>query len=68
VEVFVLEIKRFSVPRTSGRDLTQVRRPTRRVRPNVATMRKADLIALAESRGIDSEGTVADLRERLADG
>jgi hypothetical protein len=28
-------------------------------------MRKADLIALADSRGIDSEGTVADLRERL---
>jgi len=64
VEVFVLEIKCFSV-RTSGRDLTQVRRPTPRVRPNVATMRKADLIALADSRGIDSEGTVADLRERL---
>lgn len=30
-----------------------------------STLRKAELVALAETRGLDTEGTVADLRARL---
>lgn len=60
-------ITRFSVPaRTSGRDLTAVRRPKPPL--DIASLRKPELVALAESRGLDSSGNVADLRERLADG
>jgi len=33
---------------------------------DVASLNKAALVALAEARGVDSSGTVAELRERLA--
>lgn len=64
-------IHRFAV-RSSGRDLTLVRRPLRdapRVQPAVvvdpADMLKADVVALAEARGVDASGTKADILARL---
>jgi hypothetical protein len=69
-------ITRFSV-RSSGRDLTVVRRPRRQrllvkatpvIEPEPAKpaeMLKADVVALAESRGIDASGTKADILARL---
>jgi hypothetical protein len=59
-------ITRFSV-RSSGRDLSAVRRPKTTPKPDLASLRKPDLVALAEAQVIDSSGTVADLRERLSD-
>jgi hypothetical protein len=59
-------ITRFSV-RSSGRDLSAVRRPSKAAKPDLASLRKPELVALAESQGIDSSGTVAALRERLSD-
>lgn len=35
-------------------------------KPKVAELRKDDLVALAEERGLDTSGTKADLVERLA--
>lgn len=53
--------------RTSGRDLSAVRRPTRTVLKTTAeSMKKADLVALAEEVGADPKGTKAELVERLA--
>jgi hypothetical protein len=67
LEVFILStITRFSV-RSSGRDLSAVRRPKATAKPDLASLRKRELVALAESQGVDSTGTVADLRERLSD-
>lgn len=67
----------FSV-RSSGRDLTAVRRPRRMAagRPKVIDpveaepvvlddMLKAEIVALAESRGVDSSGTKAEIVARL---
>lgn len=36
--------------------------------PDYTDWRKADLVALATERGIEAEGTKADLIERLSDG
>lgn len=33
--------------------------------PDLDKLLKADLVALAEKRGLDSSGTAAELRERL---
>jgi hypothetical protein len=66
----VPHIHRFAV-RSSGRDLTLVRRPLRDVpvvvkaEPALDEMLKADLVSLAESKGVDSSGTKADLLARL---
>lgn len=70
----------FSV-RSSGRDLTAVRRPRRMApaRPRVIEpvepveaepvvlddMLKSEIVALAESRGVDSSGTKAEIVARL---
>jgi hypothetical protein len=62
---FVSSITRFSV-RSSGRDLSAVRRP-RKAKVDHASLKKAELIELAEAQGIDSSGTKADLVERLSD-
>ncbi len=32
---------------------------------NMSKMKKADLVALADSKGLDTDGTVADLIERI---
>lgn len=53
--------------RTSGRDLTAVRRPQRTIRRGVAAaMNKAELVEFAEAAGIDASGTKADLLERVS--
>lgn len=72
-------ITRFAV-RSNGRDITLVRRPQRMAagrprrveavvetapEPALGDMLKADLVSLAESRGIDASGTKAELLERL---
>jgi hypothetical protein len=66
-------IHRFAV-RSSGRDLSLVRRPLARapivvapvvVEPALDEMLKADLVSLAESKGVDSSGTKADIVARL---
>jgi hypothetical protein len=36
--------------------------------PDYGDMLKADLVAMAEDRGLDTDGTKADLIERLSDG
>ena len=74
--------------RSSGRDVTVVRRPQRMApgrpipavspaseasdatveAPDFGSMLKADVVALAESRGIDASGTKADIVARLSDG
>jgi len=33
--------------------------------PSLTSLKKADLIAIAEERGLDTSGTVADLIERI---
>lgn len=54
--------------RTSGRDLTAVRRPKRTLRRGVAAaMNKAELVEFAEAAGLDTTGTKADLLERVAE-
>jgi hypothetical protein len=70
----VPHIHRFAV-RSSGRDLTLVRRPLRDVpvvvapvvkaEPALDEMLKSDLVELAESKGVESSGTKADLLARL---
>jgi len=65
-----VEIHSFHV-RTSGRDLTQVRRTNRDIQARksgvvpVDKLKKAELVELAEAQGVDSSGTKADLVERL---
>lgn len=52
--------------RSSGRDYRVVRRPTPSVpAASVDTLKKAELVALAEERGLDTSGTKADIVERL---
>lgn len=61
-------ITRFSV-RSSGRDITAVRRPKAVAKPvQLTELKKADLVALAEAQGVDAGGTKADIVERLSDG
>lgn len=66
MEVFVLStITRFAV-RSSGRDLTAVRRPS----PSLASvtlvgLKKAELVATAQERGVDTSGTKAEIIDRL---
>lgn len=74
LEVFVMpQVSRlgsFSI-RSSGRDLSVVRRPVARVVvapvavPDVASLKKAELVELAEARGVDASGTKADIVDRL---
>jgi hypothetical protein len=73
MEVFVLStITRFSV-RSSGRDVSVVRRPdaASMVRKSgladPASLKKAELVAMAEAQGVDPSGTKADLVERLTE-
>jgi hypothetical protein len=68
---------RMLVWRTSGRDLTEVRRPstvvvtptepadTTVVEPDLEALKKPELVALAEERGVDASGTKADIIDRL---
>jgi hypothetical protein len=59
------QITRFSV-RSSGRDIRAVRRPAPTVaKPTVEGLRKAELVELAEERGLDTSGTKAEIAERL---
>ena len=54
--------------RSSGRDLTAVRRPKRSLRRGVAAaMNKSELVEFAEAAGIDTSGTKADLLERVSE-
>lgn len=61
--------------RTSGRELTAVRRPDKKValakataaKPLLADLKKADLVELAEARGVDPSGRKDELVERLTD-
>lgn len=55
-------ITRFAV-RSSGRVLADVRRPKRT--PALQTLKKAELVELAESKGVEASGTKADIVERL---
>lgn len=63
-------ITRFSV-RSSGRDLTAVHRTDRAIQArksgtvDPSTLGKAALVAHAESQGVDTSGTKADILERL---
>lgn len=63
-------ITRFAV-RNNGRVLADVRRPNRErmaVKAGVApleSLKKADLVEMAEARGTDPKGTKAELVERL---
>lgn len=70
-------IRAFNV-RTSGRDLTAVRRPDRTrlaakavqvqsVAIDPASLKKAELVELAGSRGKATTGTKADIAARLAE-
>lgn len=36
--------------------------------PDLPTLLKADLVAMAEAKGLDASGTKAELIERLSDG
>lgn len=67
------EITRFAV-RNSGRVLTDVRRPVRSTAPKVVVepaavdpdaMTKAELVEMAEAKGVDTSGTKADIADRL---
>jgi hypothetical protein len=58
-------ITRFAV-RSSGRDVRLVRRPAPTIIPSVE-LKKAELVELAEARGIDTSGTKADIVERLTE-
>ena len=59
------ELRRFSI-RSSGRDLTLVRRPRPSLaRAAVLKLRKDELTALAQERDLDTSGTKAELVDRL---
>jgi hypothetical protein len=59
-------VRYIQMARTSGRDLRAVRRPLPSVARAVAeNLRKAELVELAEARGLDTSGTKADIVERL---
>jgi hypothetical protein len=66
------ELYHFSV-RSSGRDLTAVRRPKKLILKKViepdhiSALKKPELVALAEEQGLDTSGTRAELIERLVD-
>jgi hypothetical protein len=48
--------------------MTAVRRPRRsRPKATLVTLKKAELVELAESEGVDTSGTKADIVERLSD-
>jgi len=52
--------------RSSGRDYRQVRRPVPTVaKSTVARLKKDELVAMADERGIPTEGTRAELIGRL---
>lgn len=52
--------------RSSGRDVKSVRRPLPSVaRATAEKLRKAELVAAAEERGLDTDGTKAELVDRL---
>ena len=52
--------------RSSGRDVTAVRRPLPSVaRATAEKLKKAELVAAAEERGLDTDGTKAELVDRL---
>jgi hypothetical protein len=59
-------ITRFAV-RSNGRVLADVRRPgrDRNAVVDLKAMKKDELVELAESKGVESDGTKADLVERL---
>ena len=58
-------ITRFAV-RSSGRDITAVRRPVPSVsRAAALALKKVELQALAEERGVDTAGTKAEIVNRL---
>lgn len=65
-----MEIKSWSV-RSSGRDIQAVRRPDgatlarKSGLADPATLKKAELVALAEAQGVDTSGTKAEIVERL---
>lgn len=56
--------------RTSGRNLTAVRRPAKAApkASDLDALKKDELKDLAEARGLDTSGTKAELAERLSDG
>ena len=51
--------------RSNGRDLSTVRRPQRVQPVSYDSLKKAELVELAEKRGIDTSGTKADIAARL---
>jgi len=57
----------FGYPtRTSGRVLTEVRRPKPAVsRASLEGLKKVELVELAEAQGVDTSGTKADIAARL---
>jgi SAP domain-containing protein len=59
-------ITHFAV-RSSGRDIRLVRRPgrSRVATKDVASLKKDELVKLAEERGVDTSGTKAEITERL---
>lgn len=60
-------ITRFAV-RSSGRDVTLVRRPKPNfARSTLAAMKKADVVAIAEDVGVDPSGTKDEIVDRLAE-
>jgi uncharacterized protein (DUF2237 family) len=67
LEVFVLT-HYLTFRRTSGRDLSAVRRPRKTLRKGVAaSMNKAELVEFAETAGLDTSGTKAELVERISE-
>lgn len=61
-----MNIKSFAV-RSSGRDFRVVRRPAPPAPvAKPAELKKAELVELAGTRGVDATGTKADILERLA--
>ena len=37
-------------------------------KPDLSSLKKADLVEVADKRGVDTSGTKADIIERLSDG
>lgn len=55
--------------RSSGRDIAAVRRPLPSfARATAEKLKKAELVAAAEERGLDTDGTKAELVDRLTGG